>query len=116
MRANDIFELTSAQSESSYARSVRADGENISAARSNFMVEHKLITGLDYTLSSLEIMILGFLLYTLQNQENPIVLLLMVMKMHFQMTELMVDTMQRIYLPELLIPMLYLQAHPLLML
>ncbi len=49
MRANDIFELTSAQSESSYARSVRADGENISAARSNFMVEHKLITGLDYT-------------------------------------------------------------------
>ena len=49
MRANDIFELTSAQSESSYGRSVRADGENISAARSNFMVEHKLITSIDYT-------------------------------------------------------------------
>jgi len=49
MRANDIFELTSAQSESSYGRSVRADGENISAARSNFMVEHKFITTLDYT-------------------------------------------------------------------
>ncbi len=49
MRANDIFELTSAQSESSYGRSVRADGENISAARSNFMVEHKLITTIDYT-------------------------------------------------------------------
>ena len=49
MRANDVFELTSAQSESSYGRSVRADGENISAARSNFMVEHKFITSLDYT-------------------------------------------------------------------
>ena len=49
MRANDIFELTSAQSESSYGRSVRADGENISAARSNFMVEHKFISSLDYT-------------------------------------------------------------------
>ena len=49
MRATDIFELTSAQSESSYGRSVRADGENIVAARSNFMAEHKLITGLDYT-------------------------------------------------------------------
>tara|TARA_Y100001970_G_C14259557_1_gene878711 strand:+ start:17095 stop:20241 length:3147 start_codon:yes stop_codon:yes gene_type:complete len=49
MRATDIFELTSAQSESSYARSVRADGENISAARSNFMVEHKFISSLDYT-------------------------------------------------------------------
>src|SRR5210317_2405430 len=49
MRATDIFELTSAQSESSYGRSVRADGENIVAARSNFMSEHKLITGLDYT-------------------------------------------------------------------
>ena len=49
MRANDIFELTSAQSESSYGRSVRADGENINAARSNFMVEHKFISSLDYT-------------------------------------------------------------------
>jgi len=49
MRANDVFELTSAQSESSYGRSVRADGENISAARSNFMVEHKFISSLDYT-------------------------------------------------------------------
>ena len=49
MRATDIFELTSAQSESSYGRSVRADGENITAARSNFMAEHKFITGLDYT-------------------------------------------------------------------
>ena len=49
MRANDVFELTSAQSESSYGRSVRADGKNISAARSNFMVEHKFITSLDYT-------------------------------------------------------------------
>ena len=49
MRANDVFELTSAQSESSYGRSVRADGENINAARSNFMVEHKFISSLDYT-------------------------------------------------------------------
>ena len=49
MNASDIFELTSAQSESSYARSVRADGENITAARSNFMVEHKFISSLDYT-------------------------------------------------------------------
>ena len=49
MRATDIFELTSAQSESSYGRSVRADGENITAQRSNFMVEHKLISSLDYT-------------------------------------------------------------------
>jgi len=49
MRATDIFELTSAQSESSYGRSVRADGENIAAQRSNFMVEHKLISSLDYT-------------------------------------------------------------------
>ena len=49
MRASDIFELTSAQSESSYGRSVRADGENITAARSNFMVEHKFISSLDYT-------------------------------------------------------------------
>ncbi len=49
MRANDIFELTSAQSESSYNRSVRSDGENITAQRSNFMVEHKLISTLDYT-------------------------------------------------------------------
>ena len=49
MRATDIFELTSAQSESSYSRSVRADGENITAQRSNFMVEHKLISTLDYT-------------------------------------------------------------------
>ena len=49
MNASDIFELTSAQSESSYARSVRSDGENISAARSNFMVEHKFISSLDYT-------------------------------------------------------------------
>jgi hypothetical protein len=49
MRATDIFELTSAQSESSYNRSVRADGENITAQRSNFMVEHKLISTLDYT-------------------------------------------------------------------
>jgi hypothetical protein len=39
MRATDIFELTSAQSESSYSRSVRADGENIDAARSNFVFE-----------------------------------------------------------------------------
>ena len=31
------------------ARSVRSDGENISAARSNFMVEHKFISSLDYT-------------------------------------------------------------------
>ena len=49
MRASDIFELTSAQSESSYGRSVRADGENITAARSNFMSEHKFISSLDYT-------------------------------------------------------------------
>ena len=49
MNASDIFELTSAQSESSYGRSVRADGENIAAARSNFMVEHKFISSLDYT-------------------------------------------------------------------
>lgn len=49
MRATDIFELTSAQSESSYGRSVRHDGENIDAARSNFMAEHKFISSLDYT-------------------------------------------------------------------
>tara|TARA_B100001173_G_scaffold309610_1_gene322354 strand:- start:2987 stop:4093 length:1107 start_codon:yes stop_codon:yes gene_type:complete len=49
MRATDIFELTSAQSESSYGRSVRADGENIVAQRSNFMAEHKFISSLDYS-------------------------------------------------------------------
>ena len=49
MRATDIYELQSAQSESSYNDSAKWDGENMSAARSNFMAEHKFISSLSYT-------------------------------------------------------------------
>ena len=45
----DIYELQSAQSESSYNDSAKWDGENMSAARSNFMAEHKFISSLSYT-------------------------------------------------------------------
>ena len=49
MNATDVYALTSAQSESAYGRMPKNDGENITAQRSNFMVEHKFISSLDYT-------------------------------------------------------------------
>ncbi|MDC0072888.1 TonB-dependent receptor [Gammaproteobacteria bacterium] len=49
MNATDVYALTSAQSESAYGRMPKHDGENLSAQRSNFMVEHKFISSLDYT-------------------------------------------------------------------
>ena len=49
MDSSDVYGLTSAQAESSYGYMNRWDGENMSAARSNFMVEHKFLATLDYT-------------------------------------------------------------------
>ncbi len=49
MDSSDVYGLTSAQAESSYGYMNRWDGENMSAARSSFMVEHKFLATLDYT-------------------------------------------------------------------
>ena len=49
MDASDAYGLTSAQAESIYGYFNRWDGENVDAARTNFMVEHKFMATLDYT-------------------------------------------------------------------
>ena len=49
MEAMDVYPLTSTQAESSYGYTQRYDGENMDAARSSFMVEHKFLATLDYT-------------------------------------------------------------------
>ena len=49
MDSSDVYGLTSAQAESSYGYMQRWDGENMGAARTNFMVEHKFMATLDYT-------------------------------------------------------------------
>jgi hypothetical protein len=49
MEAMDVYPLTSTQAESSYGYTQRYDGENLEAARSSFMVEHKFLATLDYT-------------------------------------------------------------------
>ena len=50
MEATDMFSLTSAQAESSYRNQVwTANNEDVSPARSDSMVEHKLVAALDYT-------------------------------------------------------------------
>jgi len=49
MDASDVYALTSAQAESAYGYQQRWDGENMSANRSSFMVEHKFLATLDYT-------------------------------------------------------------------
>jgi len=49
MDISDVYPLTSAQAESAYGYTQRWDGENVDAARSSFMVEHKFLATLDYT-------------------------------------------------------------------
>ena len=50
MEATDLMALTSAQAESSYSGQVWTDDtENLTLGRSDNMVEHKLVAGLDYT-------------------------------------------------------------------
>tara|TARA_B110000495_G_scaffold113841_1_gene98591 strand:- start:365 stop:3499 length:3135 start_codon:yes stop_codon:yes gene_type:complete len=49
METTDVYPLTSTQAESSYGYTQRYDGENLDAARSSFMVEHKFLATLDYT-------------------------------------------------------------------
>jgi len=49
METTDVYPLTSTQAESSYGYTQRWDGENLTAERSSFMVEHKFIATMDYT-------------------------------------------------------------------
>ncbi len=49
MDASDVYGLTSSQAESSYNYMPRWDGENMDAARTSFMSEHKFLATLDYT-------------------------------------------------------------------
>jgi len=49
LNASDVYGLTSSQAESNYQYMPRWDGENLPAARTSFMNEHKFLATLDYT-------------------------------------------------------------------